>query len=167
MSVNIVLVGLMGAGKTTVGNYLADILQGYSFVDIDEEIEKRENKKIFQIFEEKSEEYFREVETVVIKDIVQNQNQVISIGGGAFEKEINREFLLKNSKVFYLKASTDTLYDRIKGDKTRPLLNCENPKNKLENLLKIREPNYKKAHFIIETDNKNIDEIEKEIIKEI
>lgn len=167
MSVNIVLIGLMGAGKTTVGKYLAGILQEYTFVDVDEEIEKRENKKISQIFEEKSEEYFRELETDVIENIVQNQNQVISIGGGAFEKEKNRELLLKNSKVFYLKAGTDTLFERIKGDNTRPLLNCENPKDKLKKLLEIREVNYKKAHFIIETDNKTIDEIKSEIIKEI
>ena len=165
MGVNIVLIGLMGAGKTTVGKALAKLLKSYKFVDIDAEIEKKENKKIVDIFKEKSEKYFREIETEVIQEVVQKQNQIISIGGGAFEKKENRKLLMSNGIVFYLRAGVNELYERIKGDTLRPLLDCADPRGRLQFLLNQREKNYKKAHFIINTENKTIDKIVTELIK--
>lgn len=156
MKNNIVLVGLMGAGKTTIGKALANVLN-CDFIDIDEEIVKQENMSINDIFAQKSETYFRELETQVIKKFV-GGNSVISLGGGAFEKEANREILLDTGTVFYLYADVDTLYERIKTDSSRPLLKCDNPRAKLEELLKNREHNYKKAHHIIDT-NKPLEEI--------
>lgn len=167
MNVNIILIGLMGAGKTTVGKNLANVLDNYVFIDTDEAIERKENRKISEIFKEQSEDYFRQIETNTIRELVKTQNQIISIGGGGFEKEENRQLLLNSGKVFYLQADIDILYNRIKDDSTRPLLYCNNPKEKLEELLHKREKNYKKAHFIINTENKSMKEIIKEIIKEL
>lgn len=161
MGNNIVLIGLMGAGKSTIGKALANVLN-YNFIDIDEEIVKQENMSINDIFAQKSETYFRKLETQIIKKIAGQKNAVISLGGGAFEKEVNREVLLNSGKVFYLYADVDTLYERIKTDSSRPLLKCDNPKDKLEELLKTREPNYKKAHYTIDT-NQELNKIVKEI----
>ena len=132
---NIILIGLMGAGKSTIGKTLATTLN-YRFIDVDEEIVKHENMSINDIFLQKSENYFREIETQVIKEICKNNKTVISLGGGGFEKEINREILLNNGKVFYLYTDVNTLYERIKSDSSRPLLKCKNPKEKLQELLK-------------------------------
>lgn len=161
MKANIVLIGLMGAGKSTVGKALANSLN-WKFIDIDEEIVKQENMSINDIFAQKSESYFRELETQVIKKFSTYKNAVISLGGGAFEREENRKILLNSSTIFYLYANVDTLYNRIKTDSSRPLLNCENPKAKLQELLEKREPNYKKAHYTIDT-TKSIEEILNEI----
>ena len=163
---NIVLTGLMGAGKTTIGKALAENT-GFKFVDIDAEIVKQEQMSINDIFATKSEEYFRQIETEIIEKITQKNNQVISIGGGAFEKEVNRELLLTSCKVVYLQADVDTLFERIKTDNSRPLLQCDNPKDKLEELLKKREVNYKKAHYIIDTEKKTKEDITKEILEKI
>ncbi len=158
---NIVLIGLMGAGKSTVGKALAKDLE-YDFIDIDEEIVKSEKMSINDIFKLKSETYFRELETKTIEKFIQSDNTVISLGGGAFEKEVNRELLLNNSKVIYLYADADTLYKRIKSDNTRPLLKCDDPKEKLKELLNKREPNYKKAHYTIDANN-SLEQIIKDI----
>ena len=130
---NIILIGLMGAGKSTIGKALATTLN-YRFIDVDEEIVKHENMSINDIFLQKSENYFREIETQIIKEICKNNKTVISLGGGGFEKEINREILLNNGKVFYLYTDVNTLYERIKSDSSRPLLKCKKPKEKLEEL---------------------------------
>lgn len=164
MANNIVLVGLMGAGKTTIGKSLAEKLD-YSYIDIDEEIVLHEKMSINEIFETKSETYFREVETKILQKFSEQENLVISTGGGAFEKGINREILLNSGKVIYLYADVDTLFERIKNDTSRPLLKCENPKGKLEELLSKREENYLKAHHKINTVGKSVDEIVEEIIK--
>ena len=161
MENNIVLIGLMGVGKSTIGKALANVLN-YNFIDIDEEIVKQENMSINDIFAKKSETYFRKLETQIIKKFAGQKNAVISLGGGAFEKAVNREVLLNSGKVFYLCADVDTLYERIKTDSSRPLLKCDNPRGKLEELLKTREPNYKKAHYTIDT-NKELNKIVEEI----
>lgn len=93
MNSNIVLTGLMGAGKSTVGKLLAELLEDYYFVDIDDEIVRREGISISDIFSTKSEEYFRSVETGIIKEFAHQKNYIISIGGGAFEFEENRTVL--------------------------------------------------------------------------
>lgn len=167
MNPNIVLTGLMGAGKSSVGKKLAEKLVNYSFVDIDEQIEEQEGMKISEIFQDKSEEYFRQVETNIIQKFSNMKNQIISLGGGAFENKQNRQCLFNTGIVFYLYASVDILYDRIKEQKNRPLLLCESPKKKLEELLILRENNYKKSNVIIDTSYKSIDEITDEIIRNI
>ena len=159
MSANIVLTGLMGGGKSTVGKLLAKQLAGYVFVDTDDVIVDLEGMSIPEIFEKKGEAYFREVEKNIIAEFSEEENLVIALGGGAFENEENRENLLNSGNVFYLKADVNTLFERIKGDTNRPLLQCDNPKGKLEELLSKREPNYLKAHHTIDTISMSLDEI--------
>lgn len=167
MNTNIVLTGLMGAGKSTVGHALADLLPNYKFVDIDDVIVEHENMSISDIFRIKSEGYFRNLETDIIKEFSKESGYIISIGGGGFEREENRRYLLGNGKVFYLSASAGTLFERIKNDNSRPLLACDNPLKKLSGLLDIREVNYKKAHFIIDTTGKTVENITREILEKI
>lgn len=165
MSPNIVLTGLMGAGKSTVGKALAKVLKDYTFIDSDDVIVDIEGMTIPEIFEKKGEPYFREVEKSIISELSEEEDLIIALGGGAFESEDTRKNLENNCITIYLKSSVDRLLNRIKDDKNRPLLQCENPKGKLEELLEKREPNYLKADYIIETGNKNIDEIVEEILE--
>ena len=102
---NIILVGMMGAGKTTIGKELLNVLKDYTLIDMDSEIENREKMKISEIFEKYGEKHFRELETNLLKELSKNQNQIISTGGGVFEKEENRNILKETGTVFYLKAS--------------------------------------------------------------
>ena len=160
---NIVLTGLMGSGKTTVGNLLAKSIDGFNFVDTDDVIVETMNMSINAIFEKYGEAKFRQIEKNVILNLAEEENFVISLGGGAFEDEETRKTLLEKSTVFYLKASVDTLYERIKNDNSRPLLNTPNPKQKLSELLDLREPHYKEAHFVIDTNSLTPYNIVKEI----
>ncbi len=165
MSVNIVLTGLMGAGKSTVGKLLAKKLKDYTFIDVDDVIVDIEGMSIPDIFEKKGEPYFREVEKNIISELSEEEDLIIALGGGAFESEETRKNLENNCATIYLKSSVERLFSRIENDKNRPLLQCENPRGKLEELLKKREANYLKADYIIETDGKNIDQIVDEILE--
>ena len=127
MGANIVLTGLMGAGKSTVGKALSKILKDYTFVDVDSVIVDIEGMSITDIFEKKSEEYFRKIEKEIIQELSEEEDLIIALGGGAYEDKDTRE-TLKNCKVVYLKSSVDRLLSRIKDDKTRPLLQCEDPR---------------------------------------
>ena len=164
MGVNIVLTGLMGCGKTTVGKVLKKILKDYTFIDIDDVIVDIEGMSIPEIFEKKGETYFREVEQNIIGELSEEEDLIIALGGGAFESGVNRKNLSENGMIFYLKASVDTLYNNVKGDTNRPLLNCDNPRGKLEELLKKREPNYMKADYVINTDGVDVDKLAEDIL---
>lgn len=162
---NIVLVGMMGSGKTTVANLLKEKLKGFELVDIDSVITTLEGRSINEIFDKDGETYFREIEKNIIKEFSSMPNQIISTGGGACKDKINLFNLKKNSIIFYLSASVEELYNRVKDDSSRPLLKTDNPKTVIENLLKERETNYKLADFEIETINKSFDTIVEEIIE--
>ena len=166
MTHNIVLVGMPASGKTTIGTLLAEKLDGYSLYDTDSIIEKTQGMTINEIFEKFSEDYFRKLEYDTIKMVCTGKNPIISIGGGSFENPDNRATLLKFGKVFYLKSDLDILYYRISQDSTRPLLQRENPRQILENMLKKREENYKRAHFTVDTSSLSEDEIVRFIINE-
>lgn len=158
----IVLTGMMGSGKSTIGKLLADKLN-LEFVDIDTFIEKKENITISEIFKLKGENYFRQVEKETIQTIFKSQNLVISLGGGAFENDETRKFLIKNSCVLYLKTSPEIIFQRIKNNNERPLLCGNISVEKITEILSKREKNYETASNIITTDNKT----PKKIIKEI
>lgn len=166
MKNNIILIGMMGAGKSTIGLELAKVLKNYTLIDMDSEIEKRCNMKISEIFEKYGEEYFRNYETSLIKELCNNQNQIISTGGGVFEKEENRKILKANGKVFYLKASPEKLFDRIKAQTHRPLLQQGFGVEKVKSILEKREANYEKADIIIDTENELPYNIVKRIAEE-
>ena len=148
-----------GCGKSYIGLKLAEVLNGYTMIDTDSLIEKTQGMKISDIFSRFSEDYFRKLEYDTIRMICSGKNKIISIGGGAFENPDTRNTLLNFGTVFYLKSGLDVLYNRISKEENRPLLNCENPKAELEKLFKKREENYKKAHFTIETDVLDEEEI--------
>ena len=166
MAGNIILVGMPACGKTTIGARLAEVLDNYIHIDVDSLIERTEGMAISKIFEKFSEDYFRKLEYDTIKMICTGENKIISTGGGAFQNPDNRAVLLNFGKVFYLKTNVDTLYDRIAEDMTRPLLAKENPRQILEEMLKKREDNYKKAHYTIDTDELKEDEIVRFILDE-
>lgn len=163
---NIILVGMMGAGKTTIGKELLNVLKDYTLIDMDSEIENREKMKISEIFEKYGEKHFRELETNLLKELSKNQNQIISTGGGVFEKEENRNILKETGTVFYLKASAEKLFDRIKSQTHRPLLQQGFGIEKVKSILDNREANYSKADIIIDTENMLPQNIVKRIVEE-
>lgn len=166
MKDNIVLVGMPASGKTTIGNLLAEKLNDYILFDIDSVIEKTCGMKISEIFAKYSEDYFRKLEYDTIKMVCTGKNRIISTGGGSFENPDNRATLLKFGKVFYLKSDLDVLYYRLSEDSSRPLLQRENPKEILENMLRKREENYKRAHYTVDTASMDEEEIVRFILNE-
>ena len=160
----IVLTGMSGCGKSSVGKALAQKLN-IKFVDVDEEIVFLEKKSINDIFAKSGEKYFRELESQQIIKSFTEQNLVIALGGGAFENENTRNFLLNNATVVYLQAGAQTILDRLKNSTNRPLLNNNMNLITIEKLLNSRKNNYELAHFSVITDNKTIEEILGEIIK--
>jgi len=163
---NIVLIGMMGAGKSYIGGKLAKLLAHFSYVDTDAEIERTTGLTIPEIFELHGEKHFRTLEATIIKEISKNKDQIISIGGGAFQNPENRKALNSNGITFYLKAPAKELFKRIENETNRPLLNDEFPQKTIERLLRNREKNYIKANFIIDTYQKQAYTILNDIISE-
>jgi shikimate kinase len=163
---NIAIIGLMGSGKSTIGALLAKKIR-LNFVDIDEEIEKRTNTTISEIFKKKGEPFFRKLETTTIEEFATKSNQIISTGGGAVQNEQNLKILQQNSTLIYLKTSLNVIFERIKNETQRPLLQNSDPLGTLQELLEKRQKNYEKADIIVDTDNKTTDEIVNEIIKNV
>lgn len=148
---NIYLVGPMGAGKTTVGRHLAELL-GREFLDSDHEIERKTGATIPWIFEKEGENGFRNRETMVINELTARSQLVLATGGGVVTQVANREFLKQRGIVVYLYTPVEIQLQRTYRDKNRPLLQVENPEQKLRDLLAIRDPLYREiAHYIIET----------------
>lgn len=148
---NVYLVGPMGAGKTTVGRHLAELL-GREFLDSDHEIERKTGATIPWIFEKEGEQGFRGRETTVIDELTARQNLVLATGGGVVTEAPNREFLKQRGIVIYLYTPVEIQLQRTYRDKNRPLLQVENPEKKLKDLLEARDPFYREvAHYIIET----------------
>lgn len=141
LSGNIFLVGMMGAGKTTVGKLLAKQLNK-KFIDSDEEIQKRTGVTIPHIFDVEGEAGFRQRETAVIHDLVQLNNIVLATGGGSILSEANRTDLHHNGIVVYLKSTVHDLWTRTRNDRSRPLLQTDNPQATLKILFEQRDPLY-------------------------
>ena len=161
---NISLIGMMGAGKTTIGKLLSEELDGFSFVDIDSLIVKSEKCSINDIFSNKGENYFREIETQILKEILNKDNHIISTGGGIILFDENIKILNEKSYTFFLSADEETLYNRVKNSKDRPLLADCDIKNKIHTILTQRIERYKQVKYIIDTNNKTPDIIVKEVI---
>lgn len=158
MGHNIVLIGMPACGKSEIGKKLAEKLPDYTLIDTDSLIEKTSGMTIAEIFKKYSEDYFRKLEYDTIKLVSVGNNKILSIGGGAFENPDSRGRLLRFGKVFYLKSDLDVLYYRISKERTRPLLEVENPRLELEKLLKKREENYSQAHYVVDTSNHSTEE---------
>lgn len=149
----------MGAGKTTIGRLLAKQL-GREFYDSDHEVERKTGVKIPLIFELEGESGFRKRETAAIEELSQMDNLVVATGGGAVLLEENRAFLKNTGKIIYLRAKVNDLYQRTRSDKSRPLLQGANPKQKLEELYTVRDPIYTAlADYIVDTGAQSANEI--------
>jgi shikimate kinase len=146
----VVLVGMMGAGKTAVGTALARQL-GVAFRDSDEEIVLAANRTIAEIFERDGEPFFRARETEVIGRLLRGAPCVLSTGGGAFLSEANRMLIHDVGVSVWLKADLDLLWQRVRHKTTRPLLRTANPRETLRELYEQRYPLYAKADIIVES----------------
>lgn len=148
---NIYLIGPMGAGKTTIGRLLAKALN-VRFVDSDREIEQRTGVCIPMIFEYEGEEGFRRREAEVLAELCCEEGVVLATGGGSILLPRNREILRERGFIVYLKCSVEKQLERTHKDSNRPLLQTENPRQRLQELLRIREPLYRAlADFIVDT----------------
>lgn len=164
---NIFLVGLMGAGKTTVGRALAKKLNK-RFIDSDHEIEARTGASIPLIFEIEGEAGFRQREAEVIRDLTAQSDIVLATGGGAILRQENRACLKERGTVIYLRASVNSILQRTSHDKNRPLLQTADPRQKLEQLMREREPLYLEvADFIVETGRPNVQSLVQTIISQL
>jgi shikimate kinase len=154
----------MGTGKNAVGRQLSKKLD-MKLVDIDAEIEARENLSIDDIFKTYGEKHFRDIETEMLQHYSGKRNIIIATGGGAVLREENMAHLRKNGIIFCLNASPETIYERTGRSDKRPLLNVENPMAKIRELLEYRRPFYEQAGIMIETDERSPLEIAEEIVE--
>ncbi len=164
---NIFLVGPMGSGKTTIGRRLAGEL-GLDFVDSDHEIEARTGASIPLIFDIEGEAGFRRREKAMIDELTRREGIVLATGGGAVLDPDNRRHLHERGTVIYLQAEADTLYERTRADRNRPLLQTEDPRTRIMALLDERDPLYREtAHLVINTGKQGIRHIVSEIRKRL
>ena len=155
----VVLVGMMGAGKTAVGKVLATMLN-VPFLDSDEEIVKAANRSIAGIFTRDGEAFFRARETEVITRLLDEKIGILSTGGGAYLADQNRAVISDKGVAVWLRADLDLLWTRVRNKNTRPLLQTDNPRETLRELCEAREPLYAKAELTVKCDPKySIDEM--------
>ena len=158
---NIVLVGFMGSGKSSIGRELNHSV-GYQLIDTDHLIEEQAGKSIPKIFAQDGEDAFRNMETRLLEDLLLQQSSrcIISTGGGMADKAENRLLLRKLGFVVWLKCSPEEIHQRTSKSNNRPLLQCDNPMQTITELLKLRSPHYQQtAHLEINTTDLNLAEI--------
>jgi len=159
----------MGSGKSTVGKALSE-KTGFTFIDMDDEIVKREGRSINDIFKDDGEEYFRNLETSLLKEYAASDEKIIlSTGGGVILREENVMLLKKIGKIFFLQADTDELIRRLSGDTTRPLLKSSSKEElqaRIEKMIAERMPKYEKAYdVIVDTTGRTAEEISDNILE--
>jgi shikimate kinase len=154
---NIYLIGFMGTGKSTVGRALASRL-GRVFADLDELIELKERRPITEIFAQEGEPYFRHAETAALTQVSREKNMVVACGGGIVTREENLRIMKDSGTVICLCADPETILARTRGMKHRPLLNVENPRERIESLLNARAPLYACAGNVIDTSSLTVEE---------
>ncbi len=161
---NILLIGFMGTGKSTVSKQLMSIT-GMNEVDMDSYIVNREQMSIAEIFSKYGEEHFRKIETECLKEIIKMDNTIISCGGGVVVKNENVEYMKQGGKIVLLTAKPETIFERVRYSKDRPILNGNMNVEFIEELMNKRKDRYLSvADIIIETDNKDASVIAKEIL---
>ena len=165
---HIVIIGFMGSGKTRVGKQLAKDL-GLPFIDLEKIITKKMNLSAREIFERFGEPYYRALETLALKQLIQDKNRkVISLGAGLPLQEQNEKYLKQLGTIIYLKGSFATLKKRLEGSRKDPLLDGEDRDEKIKKLLKQRDPVYDKfADITVVTGEKPFEELIKEIEEKI
>jgi len=160
---NLILLGMMGVGKTTIGKILAKKLK-LEFIDTDANIEKENSMSINDIFEQKGEKFFRTEEERIVLKYLKKKDCVIALGGGAFINKKLRENILKNASSFWLNLNIKTLTERAKWSSKRPLLKNENYKKVIKDLFLERRNFYKLANYKIECDRIGKNDIVTKII---
>lgn len=164
---NIVLIGFMGVGKSRISSELSEMFS-MEVVEMDEVIAKREGMTIPEIFATQGEEYFRDLETKLLVEMQSKKNVIISCGGGVPMRQNNVCEMKKNGKVVLLTAKPETIYDRVKDDHNRPLLENNMSVSYIADLMEQRKEKYQGASdVIIETDGKSITEICQEIAEKV
>lgn len=166
-SYSIFFIGFMGVGKTSISSYLSNLLK-IEQLEIDEYIEKNENMTVSEIFNKLGESYFRDCETKVLEELQEKGNKIVSCGGGIILRDENIKLMKKQGKVILLTASPETIYERIKHSDDRPILNNNMNLQFILNLIEERKHKYLQvADLIIDTNDKTIDMVCKEIIKKV
>tara|TARA_B110000259_G_C13820992_1_gene324699 strand:- start:195 stop:704 length:510 start_codon:yes stop_codon:yes gene_type:complete len=160
---NLTLTGMMGVGKSTIGKAISKELS-MQFIDIDIIIEKKLKLTVQKIFEEKGEPFFREFEEKVTFEEIKKKNRIISLGGGAFMNAKIRNYIILNTKSFWLHLDLNLLEKRLVGSKKRPLLINKNIKGDLEKIYKERKTTYSLANHKIDCNNLTVSLITKKII---
>ena len=165
---HIILIGFMGAGKTTIGSALSNQL-GMEFIDTDNRIEELEQMTIMDIFEKKGEKYFRQLETNVLKELFHDESQyIISVGGGLPMEKENQELLKQLGTCIYLKATIETLCNRLQCDTKRPLLQGEDVRKKIETLMEKRQGTYEAiSQYSIITDKCSKEAVVESIVEQV
>jgi len=163
----IIFVGLPGSGKTTIGRQMGRRL-GLPFLDSDSVIEQRLGCSIREFFEREGEERFRDIEQNVLDDLSKYHHGVLSTGGGSVLRPLNRQNLHSRGKVVYLRSTPEEVFRRLKHDMQRPLLQVDDPQEKLRALFNVRDPLYREtAHFVFETGRPSINRMLNTIIAEL
>lgn len=158
------LVGMMGAGKTTIGRHLARLLDR-EFIDLDHELESRCGVRVSLIFDIEGEEGFRKRETTALEECTRRRNIVLATGGGAILSPENRHYLAQRGLVIYLRATAEELFRRVARDRTRPLLQTADPYGRLLELLQQREPLYESiAHLTIDTGSAPVTHLARDLL---
>lgn len=164
---NIFLIGYMGTGKSTVAAYMAK-KYGMEVLEMDQMIVEREEMNISDIFTKHGEEYFRDIETRLLIEIQSQENKVVSCGGGVVLREQNVEEMRKSGKIVLLSAKAETILGRVKDDNSRPLLQGNKNIEFINDMMDKRRPKYERAaDVVIETDEKRVEDICKEIFEQI
>lgn len=163
MKKNLVLTGMMGVGKSTVGKAVADKLS-MNFIDVDKIIEKKESLSVNEIFTKKGEDYFRNLEERTGIEEIKKNDSVISLGGGAFINSKIRQFVLKECVSFWLDLKPEIIEKRVKNSKRRPLLNKTNLRETLKKIYNDRKEIYNLANFKIDCNKIELEQIVNKII---
>jgi shikimate kinase len=163
----IIFVGLPGSGKTTIGRQMGRRL-GLPFLDSDTVIEQRLGCSIREFFDREGEERFRDIEQNVIDDLSKHHHGVLSTGGGAVLRPLNRQHLHARGKVVYLRSTPEEVFRRLRHDVQRPLLQVKDPQEKLRDLFSVRDPLYREtAHHVFDTGRPSISKLLNAIIAEL
>lgn len=160
---NLALIGFMGTGKSSVGRLAAEILR-FSYLDTDQVVEARAGKSVAAIFQEEGEPAFREWESRVVIELAQRRQTVISTGGGVPVFPGNMASLKTHALVICLWAAAETIYERVRGHTHRPLLAEPDPLAKIRGLLEVREPHYRQADVLVNTDRRSLREVAVQVV---
>lgn len=160
---NLALIGFMGTGKSAVGRLVAQLLH-FTYLDTDQVVEARAHKTISEIFEKDGEPAFRQWERRIVQELTGRTKTVIATGGGLPANQLNLDSLKTHSLVVCLWASPETIYERVREHGHRPLLNEADPASKIRELLSIREPYYRQADVLVNTERRSVREVAVQVI---